>query len=465
MKKRQFSRLLRISVAILLLAVLLSCICSCRVELSKEEIVDNISAAEDKSYNYVWNYLVDFGLPEFDKTKFTWAENVFQYNFNLEGGLPKTLDHARLTALTFIEKHYDTINLEDKGDVTDALITCYVDAIGDPYSIYRTPVEQEDYSGDMSGKFGGIGVVIEYDHEAETLMVSSVYIDSPAEKAGILVGDYIVGVEGKSIEEIGYLNVVNLVRGEIGTDVRITLKRGESTLEVVATRAEVEEKTVSYEILEGNIGYVQLASFKENTFKQFADAIDSLEKSGVKGYIFDLRNNLGGFVSSVRDIVSYLIPNGHPIISYQYKTGGLTVLESTDDIHPSKTDPTDSSKPLTKDNKITAPMVVLCNEYTASAGELFTAAMRDYNESGLIKATLVGAKTYGKGIMQSQGAYFDGSTITLTVAYYNPPSGENYHIEGITPDHVIENELDGNKLIDKQLPKAIEELNKLINAN
>ena len=110
-------------------------------------------------------------------------------------------------------------------------------------------------------------------------------------------------------------------------------------------------------------------------------------------------------------------------------------------------------------------MVVLCNEYTASAGELFTAAMRDYNESGLVKATLVGAKTYGKGIMQSQGAYFDGSTITLTVAYYNPPSGENYHIEGITPDHVIENELDGNKLIDKQLPKAIEELNKLINAN
>ena len=465
MKKRQFSRLLRISVAILLLAAILSCVCSCKVDLSKEDIIDNISSAEDKSYKYVWNYLVDFGLPEFDKTKFTWAENIFHYNFNLEGGLPYVFDHARITAITFIEKYYDTIDKEDKGDVTDALITCYVDAIGDRYSVYRTPVEQEDYNDDMSGNFGGIGVVIEYDHEAETLMVSSVYIDSPAEKAGILVGDYIVGVDGKTIEEIGYLDVVDLVRGKIGTDVKITLKRGDTSLDVVATRVEIEGKTVYYEILDGNIGYVQIASFKENTFKQFAEAIDSLEASGVDGYIFDLRNNLGGLVSSERNIVSYLIPNGHPIISYQYKTGDLTVLESTDDIHPTKTDPADPSKPLTEDHKINCPLVVLCNEYTASASELFTAAMRDYNKDGLIKATIVGTKTYGKGIMQSQGKYFDGSTITLTVAYCNPPSGENYHIEGITPNHVIENELSGNILIDKQLPKAIEELKKLISTN
>ena len=123
MKKRQFSRLLRISVAILLLAAILSCVCSCKVDLSKEDIIDNISSAEDKSYKYVWNYLVDFGLPEFDKTKFTWAENIFHYNFNLEGGLPYVFDHARITAITFIEKYYDTIDKEDKGDVTDALIT------------------------------------------------------------------------------------------------------------------------------------------------------------------------------------------------------------------------------------------------------------------------------------------------------------------------------------------------------
>lgn len=466
MSKKRFSGLLRVSVAIILLLVVLSALCSCRGDLSKDEIIENVNTATERNYNYVWNYLIDFGVPEFDKNKFTWAENVFQVNFNLEGGLPSIFNHAKMTALEFAEKYYDEINREDIGAVTDALITCYVDSIGDPYSIYRTPVEQDSYTGDMSGKFGGIGVVIEYNHDEKTLMVNSVYIDSPAEVAGILVGDYIIGVDEKSIDEIGYLNVVDLVRGEIGTNVKLTLKRGDSIVEVVATRAEVEEKTVAYEILDDNIGYVQIASFKGNTFKQFAEAIDFLESAEVSGYIFDLRNNLGGYVSSVRDIVSYLIPSGHTIISYQYKNSSLQVLKSSDDIHPTKKDPNNPSEFLTLDHKINVPIVVLCNEYTASAGEIFTATMRDYNKDGLVKATIVGTKTYGKGIMQSQGAYYDRSTITLTVAYYNPPSGTNYHLKGITPDYVVENSVnDENYLIDLQLPKALEVLKSSLKVN
>ncbi len=466
MRNRNFSKLLRIFFVIGLIVIVSMSAVSCKSELTKDEIAENISSSSDQEYSYVWNYLVDFGVPSFNKAKFTWAESIFNSSFNLEGGLPKTYDHAKLTANAFLENYYDNIDINDKGAVTDALITCYVDAVGDRYSIYRTPVEQDDYSEDMSGKFGGIGVVIEYDHENETLMVTSVYIDSPAEKAGIMVGDYIVAVEGKTVDEIGYLNVVNLVRGDIGTNVTLTLLRGDTTLDVIATRAEVEDKNVAFEILEGNIGYVQIASFKGNTFNQFVEAIDILEEAGVSGYIFDLRNNLGGYVDSVEKIISYLIPTGHPIISYQFKGHDLMVFESKDDEHPTKKDPENSSKPLTEDHKISVPVTVLCNEYTASAGELFTAAMRDYNESGIIKAKIVGAKTYGKGVMQSQAEYYDGSTITLTVAYYNPPSGNNYHIDGITPNTIVENTLDADGyLVDMQLPKAIEELKLLINDN
>ena len=467
MKNKSSFGLIRISALVIVISILFTLLCSCagvvRVfdleNLSKEEIIDNIDSLEEKRYQNVRDYIIDYGIRRFDVNKFRWAENVFNLSFNLEGGLPSTFDHAKMTITAFMENYYDDLNMDDEDAVTDALITCYVNAVGDEYSIYRTPVEEDDYSGDMSGKFGGIGVVIEYNHTDETLLVSSVYIDSPAEEAGILVGDFIVAVEGKTVEEIGYLNVVNLVRGDIGTKVNLTVKRGDALIDIVATRAEVEEKTVAFEILEGNIGYVQIASFKDNTYKQFVEAIDTLEAAKVKGYVFDLRNNLGGFVHSVVSIVSYLIPDGHPIISYQYKNSTSKVTNSTTDIHP--------ITGAKADHKISVPVSVLCNEYTASAGELFTAAMRDYADDGIIDATIVGKKTYGKGIMQGQYIYDDGSSITLTVAYYNPPCGENYHIKGITPtpENTVDNEIVNNILVDKQLPLAIERLKAKINAN
>lgn len=470
MQATKKSKLLRLTLIVLILSFTVSVFVGCkedRTMASKEAIAESIESVteRDAGYQYVHLYLSDMGIANFSVSKMLWAEIRFQAYFNLESGLPKTNEHARLTAERFISDYYDKINVADSGAVTDALITCYVDVIGDQYSIYRTPVEHTAYDDDMSGEFGGVGVVIEYDHENATLLVTSVYIDSPAEGAGVQPGDYIIGVDGKSLEEIGYLNAVYYVRGEIGTDVTLTVKRGDATLDLTMKRAKVAETTVDYEILENDIGLVQIIGFKANTFDQFVEAIDELEKNKVKGIIFDLRGNPGGFVDTVCNMVSYLLPNDKTIVSYQYKGSETTVLQSQTDIHPTKKDPNDPSKPLASDHYLTIPMVVICDELTASAGELFTAALRDHSASGLINATIVGHKTFGKGIMQTSWTYYDGSSITMTIAYYNPPSGKNYHGIGITPDKIVDNEVIDGSLVDKQLEAAIDAMNSLIKAN
>jgi carboxyl-terminal processing protease len=282
--------------------------------------------------------------------------------------------------------------------------------------------------------------MVEYNDLERTIMVNTVYPDSPAEKAGIKVGDYFYSVDGKTVEELGYTNAVNYVRGEIGTEVTLVMLLGEEYITVKAIRAEVEELNVVYDIdEENNIGYVQIVSFKDNTFAQFKKAIDSLEEAGVNGIIFDLRNNPGGYVDSVVSVISYLIPDGNPVMSYQYKGWAKTVLNTKDE---------------GEDHVVDLPFVVICNQYTASAGEIFTAAIRDYRDKEMLTAKIVGVNTYGKGIMQRPYELGDGSTITMTIAYYNPPSGVNYNGVGITPDVIAES--------DSQLDTAYAEINKLV---
>ena len=444
-------------IALLLsLSILLGSMVSCKlfsyVAETETEISENIAesvANGGSGHNRVADYLRDWGMPIFDTIKFEYFEVCFVQLYNFENGMPDTLTHAVKTANLFLDNYYNSIDKGDKTAVTDGLITCYVDSLDDPYSIYRPPVETEEYSTDMSGKFGGIGVVVEYDHTNETIMINTVYPDSPAEGAGVKVGDFIHAIDGVTVEEIGYTNAVNRVRGEIGTTVELTLLRGDEYITVSMKRAEVEEINVDYSFdEETKIGYVVIVAFKQNTFDQFKKAIDELEKSGATGIVFDLRNNPGGYVNSVCDVVSYLIPTGKTIMSYQYKGKDPVFLKSTND-------------EKNTDHTLDIPMVVLCNQYTASAGEIFTAAIRDYRNEGMLDATIVGTVTYKKGIMQNTYYYFDDSSITLTVAYYNPPCGENYHGIGITPDVIVEN----SETEDLQLDAAYSELQKLLNNN
>jgi carboxyl-terminal processing protease len=445
----------RLVLLVLTLAVILSSLSSCfrlpgSQTADKDEVRENIAvslADGKKNHGAVHEYLTGWGIPTFDRVKFSYFESIVTVYYNYEDA-PETEAHAAALTEKFLDEYYDGLNLLDKAAVTDALLECYADTLGDPYAIYRVPEATDEYDTDMSGKFGGIGVMVEYNDLDESIMVSTVYPDSPAEKAGIKVGDYIHAVDGKTVEELGYLNAVNYVRGEIGTSVEITVLRGEELVTVTAIRGEVEELNVVYEIDdEKQIGYVQIVSFKENTFPQFKEAIDSLESAGVKGIIFDLRNNPGGYVDSVLSVISYLIPNDVPVMSYQYKGRDKIELKSKDQ---------------GEDHVVNLPFVVICNQYTASAGEIFTAAIRDYRNDKMLEAKIVGVTTYGKGIMQSSYYYpMDKSTVTFTVAYYNPPCEINYHGTGVTPDVIVE--IENNT--DTQYEAAVKELQNLISDN
>ena len=440
----------------LTLSILFSSLTSCFSPTysaeSKEVLLANAEqAVENTGYKYIANYLKEWGAPKFDGVKFKYIETYTQNHYNYANGLPSKLTHAKETVKLFVENFYDEIDLSDKTAVTDALLRCYATAIGDPYTIYRPPVETEEFQGDMSGRFGGIGVIVEYDHTNKTIKVGTVYINSPADKAGVKADDYIYAVDGKTVDELGYLNAVDYVRGEIGTTVELTLIRDGEFVTLNIVREEIEEINVDYKLdEETKIGYIQIAQFKSNTYSQFVDAINYMEENGAVGLVFDLRNNPGGYLSSVNNVVSYLIPSGHTVVSYQYKNQSTTVYKTASD-------------GLSGDHVVDLPFVVICNKNTASAGEIFTAAIRDYNDQGLLKATIVGTNTYGKGIMQSTYFYYlDQSSITMTVAYYNPPCGINYHGIGIQPDVLVEN-IDNE--VDLQLKAAYEEIQKLLNAN
>ena len=407
--------------------------------LTKEELINTVQSATDKSYTYVSTYLEAWGLPKFDTQKFKSIEvDVFRYYVD---GREDPFLAAKKTVINYVDNYYDITDPENKTEVTDALINSYVYSLGDDYAIYRTADEYEEYQTDMSGTFVGIGVTIEYNRAEGTMLVISIIDDSPAERAGFKTGDYIIGVDGKSIAELGYDGTVNSIRGEIGTTVTVRVLRGNSEIDLVAIRAKITEQTVTYKMLDNAIAYVRITQFKANTAEQFKAAMLFVSQNNAQGVIFDLRSNPGGYLQSVLDVIECLVPEGKRMASYIY-AGYESVFTS--------------SKP----DKLNVPCVVLCNEYTASAGELFTAAVRDYAKDGVLNAKIVGVNTFGKGIMQSTYSYTDNSSLTMTVAYYYPPSNVNYHGKGIAPDRVVQ--LTETDTEDVQLLVGIEEIEKLI---
>ena len=388
--------------------------------------------------DYASSYFEDLGIPAFDESKMKGIENVYRDYYVEDIPDAKTLSSA--VAEIYFQNFHDKIDTSDKQKVTDCLIYSYIEVIGDDYSAYRSAEENESYSSDMSGKFYGIGVVVSYDYIEKTMTVNEVYKDGGAYNAGIEAGDIIVKIEGVSITEYSYQEAVYKIRGDIDTVINLTVDRDGELIDVSAKRGEVIEQSVSYALYDGGIGYIAISSFKGNTFEQFKEAVDYLEDNGAVAIIYDLRSNPGGYLTSVVDVLSYIAPKGATIVSF-----------SNDYASPEKDN---------NSHSLSLPSVVLCNESTASAGELFTAAMRDFDDTfGYFDVTVIGETTFGKGIMQNTLTFTDSSAITLTVAYYNPPSGENYHGKGITPDIKVEKSQTG----DAQLSAALEEIRKIIN--
>lgn len=325
--------------------------------------------------------------------------------------------YGKYSKMEALLNHLDANYVRDYDEeaVWESMYGAMFDAIGDPYSTYMTKEEYAAYTADRSGNYVGIGVNVVYTAEINECYVYRVTKDSPAQKAGILPGDVITAVEDIGITPETYQQAIDAVAGEEGTDVRLTILRDGQTMTISVTRGKLDTINVFYEKLPENIAYISILSFSEAiTYDQFATALEQAKADGVKGYIFDVRNNPGGSLDVICKCLDLLLPEG--VIVNIVSADGTTTTKDSDAEH-----------------FLDAPMVVLCNESTASAAELFTADLRDF---GL--AVIVGETTFGKGTMQTISPLADGSAVKLTNRYYNPSSNVSYDGIGIKPSEGYE---------------------------
>ncbi len=339
-----------------------------------------------------------------------------------------------------IQKYYygdEVTNAELQEGVFRGMIA----SLNDPYSEYYSKEELEEVISGTEGISYGIGAYISINQTVNMPMISGVMEQSPALEAGLREGDIIYKVNGEDIQGYSLTKVVNLVKGKENTKVYLTIYReGEPDfLEIEAVRGKlIETETVQSAILEktDHIGYLQIAEFDGVTVDQFNEAIAELRASDMKGLILDLRSNPGGDLTAVVDVARRILPEG--MIVYTEDKEGQREEYTCDG-----------------EFELEVPLVVLVNEYSASASEILAGAIKDYN-----KGTLIGTTTYGKGIVQRISRLEDGTALKLTVSAYYTPSGENIHGIGIEPDIELEYdyELAEEQGIDNQLEKAIEVL-------
>lgn len=341
-----------------------------------------------------------------------------------------------------IEKTLDTYYVEDydKELAEELMYTGLVAGVGDPYTYYLSADSLAEQVEKNSGHFVGIGVEI-YAGDDGYIVVSSVTPGGPAEAAGILAEDKITEVDGESITGKTAADVSALVKGEEGTDVTLTIFR-ESTgevLEKTVTRQDIQVQTVSWRMMDDNIGYISITNFRENTHNQFKEALDTLEAEGMEKLVLDLRNNTGGLVKSAHEIGEELLPEG--IMVYTMDKEGNREDTLCDDVY----------------NDV--PMVVLVNGNSASAAEILAGAIQDTG-----RGELIGTTTFGKGLVQRLFTLPDGSGLNVTIQKYYTPNGTSIHGVGITPDYEVElpeeyaQQTNIPAEADTQLQKAVEVL-------
>ncbi len=337
----------------------------------------------------------------------------------------------------------------DDDTLVDYILKGYVAGTGDSYGVYYTSDEVADFMSDLTGETEGIGVNVIYDSEQSAIEILTVQPDSPALSAGICEGDLIVyvGEEREPVAELGYNAAVAKLRGAEGTDAVLTVLRDGELIDFSITRAKVISTTVYSHVceLDETVGIIRITGFdRDTTFEQFKSAYTELENAGCTSFIFDLRNNPGGELNAVVDTLDFLLPEG-PVIRIFDKDDNM-VDEYTSDAECK-----------------TQPMAVLINGNTASAAELFTSALRDYD-----KAVIIGETSYGKGCMQSSVTLPDGGMLSVTYRMYKPPFSESYHGIGIVPDAEVKAEgallekhfLKVTDSEDNQLAAALDELTK-----
>ena len=331
----------------------------------------------------------------------------------------------------------------DKKTLETKAARAYVAALGDEYTEYYTPAEYEELNADISGNYKGIGVEVTVT-EDNLITVITAYDGSPAQKGGIKGGDKLIKVNGIDINGDNYSQAINMMRG-VGKygesdEMTLTVKRDTATFDTKVVREKVEAQMVRGEILEGSIGYIKLTQFATESAKAFELELNRLKSQGAKSLIIDLRNNPGGMLTSVVEIADLLLPEGK-ILTIKGKNGP-------------------ENEYMSNKGEVDMPMCVLVNGMSASASEVLAGALKDHK-----KATIIGEKTYGKGVVQSIFELDDNSALKITTSKYYTPSGKCLDKKGIKPDIEVKMELDKNLGLyemdeDIQLKRAIEELQK-----
>ncbi len=365
-----------------------------------------------------------------------------QYNEKLIDLSEREQEYAKIAEVrSYIDKYY--VNEYNEKDMMDGTLYGMVASLGDKWSHYLTADQFKEHANSINNKLYGIGINASFDEQNDAVLVLDVYDDAPANKAGMKPFDLITAVDGKKVSDIGYDAAIKNITGTAGTVVQLTLVREgvAAPFDVSITRKEIDIQAVSSKILDGNIGYIKITNFDANVDKDVISALDNLKKANVAGLIFDVRNNPGGLMQVLVNILDPLLPEG-VIISEQDKSGSIKSYNSDA-------------------KEINLPMAVLTNRYSISAAEFFAAALQ---EAG--KAKIIGVATTGKGSAQSTIKLGDGSGLVLSTSKYFTARGvsleESHGVKPDTPialtDEEVKNFYRLTEAEDRQLQTAISAL-------
>ena len=340
------------------------------------------------------------------------------------------------TKMNKLASYIETFYLDDvsEEDMAEGAFKGVVAALGDPYSEYYTEEEYESLMESTSGEYNGIGVSISQKEENGEITIATVFDDTPAKEAGIQEGDVIVAVDGNDMTGKSSQDVVSMIKGKTDGTVTITVMRNGEKLDIQVEIRKVERPTVANHMMDGNIGYIKLGEFDGVSTSQFSEELNDLKDQGMEKLVIDIRDNPGGRLDVVCDLLDLFVDKDKLIVYTKDKNGNKQEEYTRYDA---------SVKDI--------PISIIVNGNSASAAEVFTGVMQDY---GLAK--IVGTQTFGKGIVQKILDMGDGSAVKLTVSKYYLPNDENIHGQGITPDYVID--ADENTEEDVQLNKAVEVL-------
>ncbi|MDI9482434.1 MAG: S41 family peptidase [Bacillota bacterium] len=367
----------------------------------------------------------------------------YQISFNREVSRENIINFNRVKTI-LMRTYYQDV---DENRLLEGAIHGMAQAVDDPYTVYYTAEQMKDFMEKQSGNYVGIGVTV-YMDENDLLTVSETFAGSPAKEAGMRIGDKIIKVDGEDVTSIKDSElIVQKIRGVPDTNVEVTVYRPEINDYITfnMVRQVINLVYIHSDIIEENIGYIQLKLFDEDISYDFAHHVNKLIANGAKGIVLDLRNNPGGDYEQVVRIADMIIPEG--LIVYTKDRNGKREEKKSDA------------------NELNMPITVLINEYSASASEILSAAIKEYG-----KGTLVGKTTFGKGLVQSIIRLEGGAGLKYTVSKYYTPSGVCIHGIGVTPDIEVENDQqyryysieDIPEGDDKQLSCAIQEINRLI---